>query len=61
MEAVISGRIVAKDSKVKIARKRLSVLQLADNLGSVSEACRRVAWTGLAFTLRRSDLRSKVW
>lgn len=41
MEVVISGRMVAKDPKEKIARKRLSVLQLAENLGSVSEACRR--------------------
>lgn len=32
---------MAKDPKEKIARKRLSVLQLAENLGSVSEACRR--------------------
>ena len=41
METLTLGRIVAKDPKEKIARKRLTVLQLAENLGSVSEACRQ--------------------
>jgi transposase InsO family protein len=34
-------RIVAKDPAEKLARQRLSVLQLAQALGSVSVACRR--------------------
>lgn len=34
-------RIVDKNLSVKIARKRLSVLQLAEKLGNVTEACRR--------------------
>jgi transposase InsO family protein len=34
-------RITAKDPALKLARKRLSVLQLAEALGNVSEACRR--------------------
>lgn len=36
-----NGRITAKDPATKLAHKRLSVLQLAESLGSVSEACRR--------------------
>ena len=34
-------RITTKDPREKLARKRLSVLQLAEILGNVSEACRR--------------------
>ena len=34
-------RIVDKNLAVKLARKRLSVLQLAGKLGNVTEACRR--------------------
>jgi transposase-like protein len=34
-------RIVTKDPTEKLARQRLSVLQLAQALGSVSAACRR--------------------
>jgi len=36
-----NGRITTKDPAIKLAHKRLSVLQLAESLGSVSEACRR--------------------
>jgi transposase InsO family protein len=36
-----NGRITTKDPATKLAHKRLSVLQLAESLGSVSEACRR--------------------
>lgn len=34
-------RITEKDPALKMARKRLSVLDLAEALGNVSEACRR--------------------
>lgn len=34
-------RVTAKDPATKLARKRLTVLQLAEALGNVSEACRR--------------------
>lgn len=34
------SRITAKDPATKLAHKRLSVLQLAEALGNVSEACR---------------------
>ena len=34
-------RITAKDPALKLAHKRLTVLQLAEALGNVSEACRR--------------------
>lgn len=40
-EVLTLSRIVAKDPSEKLARKRLSVLQLAESLGNVSEACRR--------------------
>lgn len=36
-----ASRVTAKDPATKLAHKRLSVLQLAESLGSVSEACRR--------------------
>ena len=35
------SRITTKDPAEKLARKRLSVLQLAEALGNISEACRR--------------------
>ena len=35
------SRITAKDPATKLAHKRLSVLELAESLGNVSEACRR--------------------
>lgn len=34
-------RITTKDPALKLARQRLTVLQLAESLGNVSEACRR--------------------
>jgi transposase InsO family protein len=34
-------KITTKDPALKLAHKRLSVLQLAESLGNVSEACRR--------------------
>lgn len=35
------AKLVAKDPVEKLAQKRLSILQLAEALGNVSEACRR--------------------
>ena len=37
----MSERITDKDLATKVARKRLSVLEMAEALGNVSEACRR--------------------
>ena len=37
----MSEKIVEKDSATKVARKRLSVLDMAETLGNISEACRR--------------------
>lgn len=34
-------RITTKDPALKLAHQRLTVLQLAESLGNVSEACRR--------------------
>ena len=35
------AKITTKDPALKLAHKRLTVLQLAESLGNVSEACRR--------------------
>lgn len=40
-EIAIAGEIVEKDATVKVARERLSVLEMAETLGNISEACRR--------------------
>lgn len=37
------------DAEVKVARQRLSVLELAERLGNVSEACRRRGMTHTQF------------
>ena len=37
----MAGRVVEKDAAVKVARQRLSVLEMAETLGNISEACRR--------------------
>ena len=37
----MSEKIVEEDSATKVARKRLSVLEMAETLGNISEACRR--------------------
>jgi len=34
-------KVVEKDATIKIARKRLSVLEMSETLGNISEACRR--------------------
>jgi len=34
-------RIVEKDAALKVARRRLSVLEMSEALGNISEACRR--------------------
>lgn len=42
-------RITTKDPKEKVARTRLSVLQLADSIGCVSEACRQAGMDRTSF------------
>jgi transposase InsO family protein len=49
MEVVTLTRMVTKDPSEKIARKRLTVLQLAEQLGSVSEACRHAGMDRTSF------------
>ena len=56
-------RVVAKEPAEKLARKRLSVLELAERLGNVSEACRswaspNLGWIGLRFTSGRGGFSS---
>jgi len=36
-----TNKITTKDPAIKLAHKRLTVLQLAESLGNVTEACRR--------------------
>jgi transposase InsO family protein len=44
-----SARLADKDPATKIARQRLSVLQLAQELGSVSKACRQAGMDRTSF------------
>ena len=37
----MAGKIVEKDAVTKAARQRLSVLEMSEALGNISEACRR--------------------
>ena len=37
----MAGKIIEKDAATKVARRRLSVLEMAETLGNISEACRR--------------------
>lgn len=46
---VPEGRITTKDPAEKVARQRLSVLQLAEELGSVAHACRRAKMDRTSF------------
>ena len=42
-------RITDKDPAIKLARKRLSVLELAQELGSVSKACKQAGMNRTSF------------
>ena len=44
-----SARLADKDPATKVARQRLSVLQLAQELGSVSKACRQAGMDRTSF------------
>ena len=41
MAKVSTARVTAKDAGTKLAHRRMTVLELAERLGNVSEACRR--------------------
>ena len=47
--AASKDRITDKDPVVKLARKRLSVLELAQELGSVSKACKQAGMDRTSF------------
>ena len=47
--AATRERITDKDPAVKLARKRLSVLELAQELGSVSKACKQAGMDRTSF------------
>ena len=34
-------KITEKDATIKVARKRMNVLEMEETLGNISEACRR--------------------
>src|SRR5690349_1404627 len=44
-----TARLAAKDPATKVAHQRLSVLQLAQELGSVSKACRQAGMDRTSF------------
>jgi transposase-like protein len=37
----MATKVVEKDARIKVARQRLSVLEMSEALGNISEACRR--------------------
>jgi len=37
----MANKVVEKEAAMKVARQRLSVLEMAETLGNISEACRR--------------------
>ena len=37
----MAKKVVEKEAAMKVARQRLSVLEMAETLGNISEACRR--------------------
>jgi hypothetical protein len=39
--AQAARKVTAKDANAKLAHRRLTVLELAERLGNVAEACRR--------------------
>jgi hypothetical protein len=41
MAKTSTTRVTAKDANTKLAHRRMTVLELAERLGNVSEACRR--------------------
>jgi transposase-like protein len=41
MAQTAARRVTAKDPSAKLAHRRMTVLELAERLGNVSEACRR--------------------
>jgi hypothetical protein len=41
MAKTSTARVTAKDAGTKLAHRRMTVLELAERLGNVSEACRR--------------------
>jgi len=45
----VAERITAKDPAVKLAHRRLSVLELAQKLGSVSKACKQAGMDRTSF------------
>lgn len=47
--AQVRERMTAKDPAAKLVHQRLSVLQLAEALGSVSAACRRAGMDRTSF------------
>lgn len=49
-----------RDADTKLAQSRLSVLELAKELGNVAEACRQRGWTGPASTNGSGGSRRKA-
>lgn len=46
---IIKGKVVAKDPQLKLAYKRLTVLELAETLGNVAKACRQMGMDRTSF------------
>ena len=61
--AQAARRITAKDPGEKLAHRRLTVLELAERLGNVAEACRRggIDRTSFYDWKRRSGSSFRAW
>jgi hypothetical protein len=58
--AQAARKITAKDANAKLALRRLTVLELAERLGNVAEACRAAGSTGPASTTGNGASGSKA-
>ena len=54
-------KVTAKDPGEKLAHRRLTVLELAERLGNVSEACRRVGIDRTSFMTGSDASSSRGW
>ena len=46
---MVKGKVVAKDPQLKLAYKRLTVLELAETLGNITKACRQMGMDRTSF------------
>lgn len=57
----MAEKVVEKDVEMKVARQRLSVLEIAETLGNISEHAVAAAWTGQASTSGSGGSSPTAW